>query len=232
MSGEGPSKKRKKSEVEEDIEEGDLISFPVQADDGGFGPLVTKSAPDFEDAPVLLPGGVLSETNLTKLAGDGYLVIFFYPLDWTFVCPTEIIAFSDRIDEFKKLNCAVVGVSVDSIYSHLAWTKTPRNKGGIGEMKIPLIGDITKQISRDYGVLMDEGIALRGLFIIDGKGIIRHITMNDPPVGRNVDEVLRLVAAYQHNDNKGEVCPCNWKPGSDTIIPTPEDSLKFFAKTN
>lgn len=237
MSGEKPSKKRKKSKVEdEDIEEGDLISYPLQADDGydegGNKAFVTKSAPDFEEAPVLLPGGVLGETSLSKLAGDGYLVIFFYPLDWTFVCPTEIISFSDRVDEFKKLNCALVGVSVDSVYSHLAWTKTPRNKGGIGEMKIPLIGDITKQISRDYGVLMDEGIALRGLFIIDDKGIIRHITMNDPPVGRNVDEVLRLVAAYQYNDKNGEVCPANWKPGSDTITPTPEDSLKFFAKTN
>jgi alkyl hydroperoxide reductase subunit AhpC len=162
---------------------------------------------------------------------DGhYLVIFFYPLDWTFVCPTEITSFSDRLDDFKKLNCAVVGASVDSVYSHLAWTATPRKKGGLGEMKIPLIGDISKQLSREYGVLMEEGFTLRGLFIIDGKGIIRHITMNDPPVGRNVDEILRLVAAYQHADTTGKVCPCNWKPGSNTIEPTPEGSLEYFSK--
>merc|ERR1712150_339558 len=183
-------------------------------------------------APVLLPGGKIGETSITELHDEKYLVIFFYPLDWTFVCPTEIISFSDRIYDFKKLNCGLVGVSVDSVYSHLAWTKAPRDKGGLGEMKIPLIGDISKQISRKYGVLMDEGFTLRGLFIIDSKGKIRHITMNDPPVGRNVDEVLRLVAAYQHTDKEGDVCPCNWKPGSDTIIPNPTDSLKYFAKAN
>jgi len=237
MSAEGDNKKRKRVESAEgdEIEEGDIINFPIRVNEDEYGTnytkaTVSKPAPTFEDVSVLLPNGEIARTSLAELNKDQYLVIFFYPLDWTFVCPTEITSFSDRLEEFEKLKCGLVGISVDSVYSHLAWTKTPRNKGGLGKLKIPLIGDITKQISQDYGVLMEDGFTMRGLFIIDGKGIIRQITMNDPPVGRNVDEILRLVAAYQHTDTKGEVCPCNWKPGSDTIIPNPEDSLKYFAK--
>jgi len=233
MANEAPSKKRKITEGSEEEE----LFYPVADEHGIFEAasqnkaIVTKPAPNFEGAPVLLPGGKLGETSLAELQKERYLVIFFYPLDWTFVCPTEICSFSDRIAEFEKLNCGIVGASVDSVYSHLAWTKAPRSKGGLGgEIQFPLIGDITKQIAQDYGVLMDTGFTLRGLFIIDGKGIIRHITMNDPPVGRNVDEVLRLVQAYQFSDEKGEVCPCNWKPGNDTITPDPEKSLEYFAK--
>jgi len=147
------------------------------------------------------------------------------------VCPTEIIDFSDRSDEFRKIGCEVVAASVDSKFSHLAWVQTPRNKGGLGTMKIPLVADLTKSLATDYGVLMEEaGITLRGLFIIDGKGMIRHITMNDPPVGRNVDEVLRLVQAYQYTDVHGEVCPSGWTPGKSTIKPS--NKLEYFEKVN
>jgi len=163
-----------------------------------------------------------------------YLVIFFYPLDFTFVCPTEIIAFSDRSDEFRKYNCEILAVSVDSKYTHLAWTNTPRSEGGLGTMKIPLVSDITKQISKDYGVLLedgpDAGVSLRGLFIINQHGVIRHISINDLPVGRNVDEVLRLVQAFLYTDEHGEVCPSGWKPGDLTMVDDPLKSKEYFKK--
>merc|ERR1711872_660769 len=154
-------------------------------------------------------------------------------LDFTFVCPTEIIAFSDRANEFRAINAEVVGVSVDSQFTHLAWIKTPRKDGGLGPLDIPLLSDLTHKISKDYGVyLEDAGHTLRGLFIIDGKGTLRQITMNDLPVGRSVDETLRLVQAFQYTDQHGEVCPAGWKPGADTIIPNPSDKLKYFNKVN
>uniref|UniRef100_A0A8W4FPY9 Peroxiredoxin-2 n=1 Tax=Sus scrofa TaxID=9823 RepID=A0A8W4FPY9_PIG len=162
-----------------------------------------------------------------------YLVLFFYPLDFTFVCPTEIIAFSDRAEEFHQLGCEVLGVSVDSQFTHLAWINTPRKEGGLGPLKIPLLADVTRNLSLDYGVLKeDEGIAYRGLFIIDGKGVLRQITVNDLPVGRSVDEALRLVQAFQYTDEHGEVCPAGWKPGSDTIKPNVDDSKEYFSKHN
>lgn len=133
-------------------------------------------------------------------------MLFFYPLDFTFVCPTEIISFSDRIKEFKELNTEVVGVSVDSHFSHLAWTNTPRKQGGIGKIEYPLLADLTKKVSRDYGVLLeDAGISLRGLFLIDPNQVVRQITINDLPVGRSVDETLRLIKAFQFVDKHGEV---------------------------
>ncbi|KAJ8276385.1 hypothetical protein COCON_G00081370 [Conger conger] len=157
--------------------------------------------------------------------------IFFYPLDFTFVCPTEIIAFSDRVHEFHAINADVVACSVDSQFTHLAWINTPRKQGGLGTMKIPLLSDLTHQIAKDYGVFLeDQGHTLRGLFIIDDKGVLRQITMNDLPVGRSVDETLRLVQAFQYTDKHGEVCPAGWKPGSDTIIPDPSGKLKYFDK--
>jgi len=163
-----------------------------------------------------------------------YLVMFFYPLDFTFVCPTEITAFSDRVEEFRKLGCEVIAVSVDSKFSHLAWVNTPRSEGGLGQMKIPLVSDLTKQISRSYQVLLesgpDAGVSLRGLFIINEKGIIRHISINDLPVGRNADEVLRLVQAFLHTDVHGEVCPSGWKPGDLTMIASPQESKDYFKK--
>ncbi|KPP63870.1 natural killer cell enhancement factor-like [Scleropages formosus] len=165
------------------------------------------------------------------LRSGKYVVLFFYPLDFTFVCPTEIVAFSDRAEEFRSVGCEVLAASTDSHFSHLAWINTERKQGGLGTMNIPLIADLTKSISQDYGVLKeDEGIAYRGLFVIDDKGILRQITINDLPVGRSVDETLRLVQAFQHTDKFGEVCPAGWKPGSDTIIPDVQKSKEFFAK--
>uniref|UniRef100_A0A8V0XIF6 thioredoxin-dependent peroxiredoxin n=1 Tax=Gallus gallus TaxID=9031 RepID=A0A8V0XIF6_CHICK len=172
-------------------------------------------APYWEGTAVI--NGEFKELKLTDYEGK-YLVFFFYPLDFTFVCPTEIIAFSDRIEEFRAINTEVVACSVDSKFTHLAWINTPRKQGGLGPMKIPLLSDLTHQISKDYGVyLEDQGHALRGLFIIDDKRILRQITMNDLPVGRSVDETLRLVQAFQYTDKHGEVCPAGWKPGSETV---------------
>ncbi|CAL1292660.1 unnamed protein product, partial [Larinioides sclopetarius] len=151
----------------------------------------------------------------------------------TFVCPTEIIAFSDRLKEFQALNTEVVACSVDSPFTHLAWMNTPRKLGGLGPINIPLLSDLSHKISKDYGVFLEDlGHTLRGLFIVDGKGVLRQITMNDLPVGRSVDETLRLIQAFQYTDKHGEVCPANWKPGADTIIPNPEDKLKYFSKVN
>ncbi|XP_030089877.2 peroxiredoxin-4 isoform X1 [Serinus canaria] len=191
---------------------------------------ISKPAPYWEGTAVI--NGEFKELKLTDYEGK-YLVFFFYPLDFTFVCPTEIIAFSDRIEEFRAINTEVVACSVDSKFTHLAWINTPRKQGGLGPMKIPLLSDLTHQISKDYGVyLEDQGHTLRGLFIIDNKRILRQITMNDLPVGRSVDETLRLVQAFQYTDKHGEVCPAGWKPGSETIIPDPAGKLKYFDKLN
>uniref|UniRef100_A0A4W6F806 Peroxiredoxin-1 n=1 Tax=Lates calcarifer TaxID=8187 RepID=A0A4W6F806_LATCA len=176
---------------------------------------IGKPAPDFKATAVV--NGQFKDIQLSDYKGK-YVVFFFYPLDFTFVCPTEIVAF-------------IIGCSIDSHFSHLAWINTPRKQGGLGNMNIPLVADLTKTISRDYGVLKeDDGIAYRGLFVIDDKGILRQITINDLPVGRSVDETLRLVQAFQHTDKYGEVCPAGWKPGSDTIVPDVEKSKEFFSK--
>lgn len=157
--------------------------------------------------------------------------MIFYNIFSTFVCPTEIIAFNDRLQEFRDLQTEVVAVSVDSHFSHLAWCNTPRKQGGLGDMKMPIIADLTKRISEDYGVLLpDAGIALRGLFIIDTKGIVRQITINDLPVGRSVDETLRLIKAFQYTDKHGEVCPANWQPDRPTI--DPRNAREYFEKEN
>uniref|UniRef100_A0A672RJG7 thioredoxin-dependent peroxiredoxin n=1 Tax=Sinocyclocheilus grahami TaxID=75366 RepID=A0A672RJG7_SINGR len=191
---------------------------------------ISKPAPHWEGTAVI--NGEFKELKLSDYKGK-YLVFFFYPLDFTFVCPTEIIAFSDRVHEFQAINAEVVACSVDSQFTHLAWINTPRKQGGLGPMKIPLLSDLTHQISKDYGVFLeDQGHTLRGLFIIDDKGVLRQITMNDLPVGRSVDETLRLVQAFQYTDKHGEVCPAGWKPGSDTIIPDPSGKLKYFDKLN
>jgi len=189
---------------------------------------ISKPAPGFTASAVVK--GKFEDIKLSDYIGK-YVVLFFYPLDFTFVCPTEIIAFNDRVEEFKKINTEVIAASVDSKFTHLAWIKTPRAQGGLGDMDIPIIADVTRQISRDYGVLLeDEGHTLRGLFIIDGRGILRQITMNDLPVGRSVDETLRLVQAFQYTDDHGEVCPANWTPGQDTMKPDPAGKLEYFEK--
>ncbi|KAG7491558.1 hypothetical protein MATL_G00005130 [Megalops atlanticus] len=191
---------------------------------------IGQPAPQFKATAVV--DGQFTEIKLSDYRGK-YVVLFFYPLDFTFVCPTEIVAFSDRVEEFRKIGCEVIAASTDSHFSHLAWINTPRKQGGLGPMKIPLVADLTQSISRDYGVLKEEeGIAYRGLFVIDDKGLLRQITINDLPVGRSVDETLRLVQAFQHTDKFGEVCPAGWKPGSDTIIPDVQKSKEFFSKQN
>lgn len=191
---------------------------------------VQQPAPAFKGTAVV--NNDFKDIQLSDFKGK-YLVLFFYPLDFTFVCPTEIIAFSDRIAEFKALNTEIVGVSVDSHFSHLAWVNMPRKDGGLGQMNYPLLADLTKNISRDYGVLLeDAGISLRGLFIIDPTGVVRQITINDLPVGRSVDETLRLIKAFQFVDKHGEVCPANWDPekNKDTIKPDVKGSKSYFEK--
>ena len=189
---------------------------------------VQKEAPAFTAQAVV--GGEFKPISLADYSGK-YVVLFFYPLDFTFVCPTEIIAFSDRIEEFQRRGVQVLGVSTDSRFSHKAWIDTPRTKGGLGELKYPLIEDLTKSMARNYGVLIEEiGIALRGLFLIDKTGIVRHITINDGPLGRSVDEILRLVDALQHFEKHGEVCPADWKPGA--LAMNPKKASEYFEKAN
>jgi alkyl hydroperoxide reductase subunit AhpC len=188
---------------------------------------VTKEAPDFTADAVV--NNEFKTVRLSDYRGK-YVVLFFYPLDFTFVCPTEILAFNDRADEFRKIGCEVVGASVDSKFTHLAWINTRRNDGGISGVTIPLLADLRKEVARDYGVLLPDGMALRGLFIIDPKGIVRHITVNDLPIGRSVDEALRVVQAVQFADENGEVCPANWTPGEDTLKADPKGSKEYFRK--
>ncbi|CAF0908068.1 unnamed protein product [Didymodactylos carnosus] len=191
---------------------------------------IGKPAPDFKANSVV--DGQFKDVQLKDYKGK-YLVLFFYPLDFTFVCPTEIISFSDRIEEFRQLNCEVVACSTDSHFSHLAWVNTSRKQGGLGKMNIPLMADKNMEIAIKYGVLKDDdGIAFRGLFIIDANGILRQITVNDLPVGRSVDETLRLVQAFQFADKHGEVCPANWKPGKKTINPDVSKSKEYFEHAN
>ena len=188
--------------------------------------LVQKPAPDFT-AQAVMANGEFQELSISNFRGK-HVLLFFYPLDFTFVCPTEIIAFSDRVSEFEALNVQVLGVSVDSHFTHLAWRNTERSEGGLGQIDYPLVADLNKNIARDYEVLLDGGIALRGLFLIDKDGIIRHQVVNDLPLGRSVDEALRMVCALQFFEQYGEVCPANWQEGGRTIKPTPGDSKEFF----
>ncbi|XP_018565888.1 peroxiredoxin 1 [Anoplophora glabripennis] len=193
-------------------------------------PSLQKPAPIFKGTAVV--DGMFKEISLEDYKGQ-YVVFFFYPLDFTFVCPTEIIAFSDRFEEFKKIKCSVVACSTDSQFTHLAWVNTPRKQGGLGEMGIPLLADKSGAIAKAYGVLDEEtGVPFRGLFIIDGKGILRQITINDLPVGRSVDETLRLVQAFQFTDEHGEVCPAGWKPGQKTMKPDPNGSKDYFSSSH
>ncbi|MDH4228858.1 MAG: peroxiredoxin [Nitrospirota bacterium] len=191
-------------------------------------PQVTSQAPAFK-ATALMPDKTFKEISLADYKGK-WVVLFFYPLDFTFVCPTEIIAYSEKQAELSKVGAQAIACSVDSQFTHLAWVNTSRADGGLGEMHIPILADLTKQVSRDYGVLLDGGIALRGTFIIDPKGIVRHSTVNDLPVGRNVDEALRIIQAFQFVEKHGEVCPADWKPGDDTMSPDTEKSKKYFKK--
>lgn len=192
-----------------------------------MGVLVTQPAPEFK-AQAVMPDGTFQEVSLSDYKGK-YVLLFFWPLDFTFVCPTEIIAFSDAAAEFEKLDVQILGVSIDSHFTHLAWRNTPRDQGGIGNVSYPLVADMNKQISRDYDVLLDAGMALRGLFLIDKDGVVRHQVVNDLPLGRSVEEALRMVQALQYFEKNGEVCPANWKEGSATIKPDVEGSKSFFS---
>nr|ACG35092.1 2-cys peroxiredoxin BAS1 [Zea mays] len=192
-------------------------------------PLVGNKAPDFEAEAVFDQEFI--NVKLSDYIGKKYVVLFFYPLDFTFVCPTEITAFSDRYEEFEKLNTEVLGVSIDSVFSHLAWVQTDRKSGGLGDLKYPLISDVTKSISKAFGVLIpDQGIALRGLFIIDKEGVIQHSTINNLAIGRSVDETMRTLQALQYvQENPDEVCPAGWKPGERSMKPDPKGSKEYFA---
>ena len=192
-------------------------------------PLVTSPAPTFDCTAVV--GEDIKSLSWKELHDGKWLVLFFYPLDFTFVCPTEIIAFSDSAARFTEIGAKMAAISVDSQYSHLAWVKMARTDGGLGKVSFPLIADLNKDIARKYDVLLEGGgVALRGLFIIDPKGVVRHATVNDLPVGRNVDEVLRVIQAFQFVEKHGEVCPANWNPGADTMKPDPVGSKEYFAK--
>lgn len=190
-------------------------------------PLVAGPAPDFKGTAVV--GKDFKEIKLADFKGK-WLCLYFYPLDFTFVCPTEITAFSDRYEDFKRLNCEIVGCSIDSQFSHLAWINTPRNKGGLGDLKYPLLADTTKKISNDYGVLLESGIALRGLFLINPQQKIAYSVTHDLGVGRSVDETLRVLEAFQNVEKTGEVCPAGWTKGSATMKPDPKGSQEYFGK--
>lgn len=189
--------------------------------------LVGGKAPDFK--ATALVNGDFETKSLADYKGK-WKVLFFYPLDFTFVCPTELIAYSEAASQFTDIGCELIACSVDSEFSHLAWTQTPREEGGIGEIKYPILADITKKIARDYGVLADEAVALRGLFIIDDQDVIQHSTINNLSVGRNPEETLRLVKGYQYTAKHGEVCPAGWTEGADTMKPDPKGSKEYFNK--
>lgn len=190
--------------------------------------LVGKEAPAFK-AQAVMPNGSFQEISLSDYRGK-YVVLFFYPLDFTFVCPTEIIAFSEAAAEFEKLGVQLLGCSVDSHFSHLAWREKPRKQGGLGEIAYPLIADLDKQIAQAYDVLLPAGIALRGLFLIDKNGVVRHQVVNDLPLGRSVAEAQRMVRALQFFEKNGEVCPANWDEGKASMKADPKGSQEFFQK--
>jgi len=192
--------------------------------------LVTKKAPDFTAAAVLANGQIVEDFNLMDNLGEKGAVLFFYPLDFTFVCPSEIIAFSHRAEEFTKRGINVIGVSVDSQFSHFAWRETPVKEGGIGRINFPLVADLSKQIARDYDVLLNESVALRGSFLIDADGTVRHAVINDLPLGRNEDEMLRMVDAMLFTNEYGEVCPAGWQAGDEGMKASTEGVAEYLAK--
>ncbi len=188
--------------------------------------LVNQPAPEFEATAVV--NGQFQPVKLSDYRGK-YVVLFFYPLDFTFVCPTELHAFSEKLAAFQERNCELIGISVDSHFSHLAWLNTPKNRGGIEGVAYPLVSDINKTISKDYDVLLeDAGIALRGLFLIDRDGVVQHQVVNNLPLGRNVDEVIRILDALQFTEEHGEVCPANWTKGDKTMKPDADGLVEFF----
>jgi len=193
--------------------------------------LVTKQAPDFTATAVMPDNSMKPDFKLSEYRGK-YVILFFYPLDFTFVCPSEILAFDKALPIFKAKNCEIIGVSIDSQFSHWAWKNTPVKQGGIGNIQYPLVADLDKKISQQYGVLLDAGIALRGTFLIDREGIIRHSVINDLPLGRNIDDALRMVDALQFHEKHGDVCPANWSEGKEAMTPTAAGVADYLAKHN
>jgi len=193
-----------------------------------MGVLVTKEAPDFV-APAVMPDGTIKEDfRLSALRGK-HVVLFFWPLDFTFVCPTEIIAHDRRIEQFRELGVEVVGVSIDSQFTHYAWRNTPIEKGGIGPVRFPIVADVKHEIAKAYGVEHPDGVALRASFLIDKNGIVQHQVVNNLPLGRNVDEMLRMVDALQFCEQYGEVCPAGWHRGEEGMQPTAEGVQDYLS---
>jgi len=190
--------------------------------------LVGAEAPDFSVIAVQ-EGEILRDFTLRQFRGDRYVVLFFYPLDFTFVCPTELHEFQANLRRFEELNTQVIAASTDSWYSHLAWLSQPRNQGGIQGVRYPILSDFNKTISRDYGLLLPDGTALRGTFIIDREGLVQHASVNNLGIGRNVQEIVRLVSAVQFVEEHGEVCPANWQSGDLGMAATPEGVSGFLA---
>jgi peroxiredoxin (alkyl hydroperoxide reductase subunit C) len=191
--------------------------------------LVGKAAPDFTAAAVMPDGQISEAFTLSDYLKGAYGLVFFYPLDFTFVCPSEILAYSHRAAKFAELNTKVVAVSVDSQFTHAAWRETPVEKGGLGPVSFPMVADLTKQIARDYDVLINDAVALRGTFLIDRDGVVRHQLVNDLPLGRNADEAVRMVEALQFHEEHGEVCPAGWNKGDAGMTPTAEGVADYLA---
>jgi peroxiredoxin (alkyl hydroperoxide reductase subunit C) len=191
--------------------------------------LVGKKAPDFKATAIMADGSINADFSLSDFK-DKYVVLFFYPLDFTFVCPTELIAFSKRIKEFEARNTQVIGCSIDSQFTHIAWRNTPVENGGIGAVAYPLVADVKHQICQAYDVeFADAGVAYRGSFLIDREGTVRHQVVNDLPLGRNVDEMLRMIDALQFTEKYGEVCPAGWNKGDEGMKPTEEGVASYLA---
>ncbi|MDR2790102.1 MAG: redoxin domain-containing protein [Campylobacteraceae bacterium] len=192
--------------------------------------LVTKKAPNFTATAVLGDNQIVGDFNLYKNLGEKGAVVFFYPMDFTFVCPSEIIAFDKRLDEFKSRGINVIGISCDTQFSHFAWKSTDIKNGGIGNIRYPLVADVTKQIARDFDVLFNESVALRGSFLIDKDGTVRHAVINDLPLGRNIDEMLRMVDTMLFTNEYGEVCPAGWTKGEEAIKASTKGIAEYLSK--
>ena len=190
--------------------------------------LITESAPDFT-ADAVMADNSFGQVTLSSYKGK-YVYLLFYPLDFTFVCPSEILAFNKKLDEFKKRNCELIAVSVDSKFTHLAWKNTKIEDGGIGQVQFPMVADLNKEITKSYGIEHPASVALRGLFLIDPTGTVRHCVINDLPLGRSVDEALRMLDALQFTDTHGDVCPANWKQGDEAMKPTAEGVASYLSK--
>ncbi len=194
------------------------------------GTLVGKAAPDFTAPAVMGDNDIVDDFNLREYLKGSYGWIFFYPLDFTFVCPSEILAHDHRFPQFADKNCKVIAVSVDSQFTHFAWKNTPVKEGGLGKVRFPMVADLDKQICRDYGILLNGSVALRASFLIDKDGVVRHQTVNDLPLGRNVDEALRMVDALQFHEAHGEVCPAGWQKGDAGMKASPNGVAEYLAE--